>query len=326
MRRREFITMLGGAAATWPLAARAEQPAIPLVGWLNAGSREGYGSSADLFSQRLKDAGYVEGQNVAIEYRFADNQYDRLPELLAELIQRRSAVIVANTTPSARAAKVATTTIPIVFAIAGDPVKLGLVAGLRQPGGNVTGVSLLVSELVPKRLEVLREAIPLATLIGFLVNPANPNTASETRDILAAAESLRQEIFVVNAGSDADLEPAFASLVQRRVGALFVASDPFFNSRREPLVALSARHSIPTMYSWREFPVVGGLMSYGNSIEDAHRQVAHYVARILRGEKVFDLPVVQSTKVELVINLKTAKELGLTFPHTLLGRADEVIE
>jgi putative tryptophan/tyrosine transport system substrate-binding protein len=325
MRRRDFITLIGGATAAWPLAARAQQ-AIPRIGWLNAGSREGYGASADLFSQQLKGAGYIEGQNVAIEYRFANNQYERLPELLADLMQRRSAVIVANTTPAARAAKVATSTIPIVFAIAGDPLKLGLVASLRQPGGNLTGVSFLVSELVPKRLEVLREAVPLATLIGFLVNPSNPNTANETREVRAAAESLRQELVIIDASSDTELELAFISLVHRQIGALLVASDPFFNSRREHLIALSSRHSIPTMYSWREFPVVGGLMSYGNSIEDGHRQVAHYVARILRGEKVSDLPVVQSTKVELIINLTSAKALGVTFPHTLLGRADEVIE
>jgi putative tryptophan/tyrosine transport system substrate-binding protein len=326
IRRREFVILLGGAVAARPLGARAQQPAIPRVGWLNAGSREGYGASADLFNQHLKAAGYVEGQNVAIEYRFANNQYERLPELLADLIQRQSAVIVANTTPAARAAKAATSTIPIVFAIAGDPLKLGLVASLRQPGGNLTGVSFLVSELVPKRLEVLREAVPLATLIGFLVNPSNPNTANETREVRAAAESLRQELVIADASSDAELELAFASLVHRQVGALLVASDPFFNSRRERLVALSSRHMIPTMYSWREFPAVGGLMSYGNSIEDGHRQVAHYVARILRSEKVSDLPVVQSTKVELVINLTTAKALNVTFPHTLLGRADEVIE
>jgi putative tryptophan/tyrosine transport system substrate-binding protein len=327
IRRREFVSLLGGsAAAAWALAARAQQPAIPRVGWLNAGSREGYGASADLFNQHLKGVGYVEGQNVTIEYRFANNQYERLPELLADLIQRQSAVIVANTTPAARAAKAATSTIPIVFAIAGDPLKLGLVASLRQPGGNLTGVSFLVSELVPKRLEVLREAVPLATLIGFLVNPSNPNTANETREVRAAAESLRQELVIADASSDAELELAFASLVHRQVGALLVASDPFFNSRRERLVALSSRHMIPTMYSWREFPAVGGLMSYGNSIEDGHRQVAHYVGRILRGEKVSDLPVVQSTKVELVINLTSAKALGFTFPHTLLGRVDEVIE
>jgi putative tryptophan/tyrosine transport system substrate-binding protein len=327
IQRRDFIILLGScAAAAWPFAARAQQPAIPRVGWLNAGSREGYGASADLFSRRLKGTGYIEGQNVAIEYRFANNQYERLPELLADLIQRQSAVIVANTTPAARAAKAATSTIPIVFAIAGDPLKLGLVASLRQPGGNLTGVSFLVSELVPKRLEVLREAVPLATLIGFLVNPSNPNTANETREVRAAAESLRQEIVIGNASSDAELELAFTSLVHRQIGALLVASDPFFNSRREGLVALSSRHLIPTMYSWREFPAVGGLMSYGNSIEEGHRQVADYVARILRGEKVSDLPVVQSTKVELVINLTSAKALGFTFPHTLLGRVDEVIE
>src|SRR5262245_5449576 len=326
MRRRQFITLLGGAAAAWPLAAHAQQAAIPRIGWLNAGSRQGYRASADLFSRRLKGTGYIEGQNVAIEYRFANNQYERLPELLADLIQRQSAVIVANTTPAARAAKAATSTIPIVFAIAGDPLKLGLVASLRQPGGNLTGVSFLVSELVPKRLEVLREAVPLATLIGFLVNPSNPNTANETREVRAAAESLRQELVIGNASSDAELELAFTSLVHRQIGALLVASDPFFNSRRERLVALSSRHLIPTMYSWREFPAVGGLMSYGNSIEEGHRQVADYVARILRGEKVSDLPVVQSTKVELVINLTSAKALGFTFPHTLLGRVDEVIE
>jgi ABC-type uncharacterized transport system substrate-binding protein len=325
MRRRQFITMLGGAVA-WPLAARAQQVAMPVVGWLNAGSSEGYGDSLTKFTQFLRGGGYIEGQNLAIEPRWANNRYDRLPALAAELVQRRCAVIVASTTPSVRAAKAATTTIPVVFGMAGDPIKLGFVGSLSRPEGNITGVTLLVSELVPKRLEVLRETVPSASVIGFLVNPNNPNTAADITEAQTAADSLRRKLLVVNVGTDADFEPAFASLLQGRADALFVASDPFFNSRRDWLVALSARYAIPTIYSWREFPEVGGLMSYGNSVLDALRQMAEYVVRILQGEKVSALPVQQATKVELVINLKTARSLGLTLPPTLLARADEVIE
>jgi len=325
MQRREFITLLGGATA-WPLAARAQQSGLPLIGYLNAGSRDGYWRSAEVFSQSLSTAGYVDGHNIKIEFHWAENQYDRLPAMAADLVQRGVAVIVASTTPSALVAKTASTTIPIVFSIAGDPVKLGLVASLNRPGGNITGTTLLVSELVPKRFELLHEVAPKATLIGCLVNPTNPNTASDTRDVQAAAQSLGRQSLVVNAVTESDFEVPFATLAHRRVGALLVASDPFFNSRRDQLIALSARHAIPTMYSWPEFTAAGGLMSYGNSLAHANRETATYVARILRGENASDLPVQQVTKLELVINLKTAKALGLEVPSTLLARADEVIE
>jgi putative tryptophan/tyrosine transport system substrate-binding protein len=326
VKRREFITLLGGAGVAWPLAARAQQPATRVVGWLNAGSSEGYEDELVRLRQHLKQAGFVEGQNLVIEPRWANNQYDRLPGLAAELVQRRCDVIVAATTPSVRAAKAATTTIPIVFAMAGDPVKLGFVSSLNQPGGNITSVTLLVSELVPKRLEVLHEMVPSAAVIGFLANTNNPNTPSDIKNVQASADLLRQKLLVVHAGTDDEFDTAFSALVRGRAGALFVASDPFFNSRRDRLIALSARHAIPTIYSWREFPAAGGLMSYGNSIAYAMPQMAHYVARILRGEKVSALPVQQATKVELIINLKTAKGLGLTVPPALLARADEVIE
>jgi ABC-type uncharacterized transport system substrate-binding protein len=324
MRRREFITLLGGVAATWPVAVGAQQPGMRVVGWLNAGSSEGYDVSE--LRQHLKDAGYIDGQNLVLEPRWANNQYDRLPALAAELVQRRCDVIVAATTPSVQAAKAATSIIPIVFAMAGDPVKLGFVSSLNKPGGNVTGVTLLVSELVPKRLEVLREMVPSAAVIGFLANTSNPNTPSDIKDVQASADLLRQKLLVVHADKDDEFDLAFSVLVQARAGALFVASDPFFNSRRDRLVALSARYAIPTIYSWREFPAVGGLMSYGNSIASAAPQMAYYVVRILRGEKPSDLPVQQATKVELVINLKTARALGLEVPPALLARADEVME
>ena len=326
MKRREFITLVSGAMA-WPLAARAQQQtATRVVGWLNAGSSEGYEDSLVRLRQHLKEAGFVEGQNLVIEPRWANNRYDRLPALAAELVERRCDVIIAATTPSVRAAKAATTTIPIVFAMAGDPVKLGFVGSLSRPGGNITGITLLVSELVPKRLEVLHEMVPSAAVIGLLANTNNPNTPSDIKDVHAAADLLRQKLLVVQAGTDDDFDAAFSALVQGSASALFVASDPFFNSRRDRLVALSARHAIPTIYSWREFPTAGGLMSYGNSIADAFPQIAPYVARILQGEKVSELPVQQATKVELVINLKTAKALGLSVPDSLLARADEVIE
>jgi putative ABC transport system substrate-binding protein len=326
LKRREFITLLGGAVTAWPLATLAQQTAMRVVGWLNAGSSEGYEGSLVTVRRHLKEAGFVEGQNLVIEPRWANNRYDRLPALAAELVQRRCDVIIAATTPSVRAVKAATTTIPIVFAMAGDPVKLGFVDSLNRPGGNITGVTLLVSELVPKRLEVLQEMVPLAAVIGFLANSNNPNTPSDIKDVQASADLLRRKLLVVRAGTDDDIDTAFSALVQGGAGALFVASDPFFNSRRDRLVALSARHAIPTIYSWREFPAAGGLMSYGNSIADSISYIAPYVARILQGGKVSELPVQQATKVELVVNLKTAKALGLEVPAALLARADEVIE
>jgi ABC-type uncharacterized transport system substrate-binding protein len=324
MRRREFISVLSGAAAAWPLGARAQQPAMPLIGFLNGGV-EGYAHYLNGFRQGLKTAGYVEGENIAIEYRWAEGRYDRLPALAADLVDRKVSVIVANT-PAVRAAQAATKTIPIVFVTGADPVALGFVAGLNQPGGNLTGVASLVDEIGPKRLELVHELLPTSSVFAVLVNPTSPAAETVSGDAQSAARALGQTVHILNASTESEVDGAFARLAQLRAGALLVTNDPFFNNHPDKFVALAARHAIPVIYPWREFVVTGGLMSYGTSIVHAYRQVAIYVARIIKGEKPASLPVQQSTEVELIINLKTAKQLGLTVPIQLLGRADEIIE
>ena len=301
VRRREFIGLLGGAAAAWPLVARAQQPAMPVVGFVRSTSLADAAHLVTAFRQGLKEAGFVEGQNVAIEYRSAEDRLGRLPALVAELIRRPAAVIVGNTA-SALAAKAATTTVPIVFAVGGDPVALGLVASLNRPGSNVTGVSLLTAVLGTKQLELLRQLVPKATTIAMLVNSNSPDTEAERRDVQAAAQAIGQQLLVLDVGSDRDIERAFATFVQRGAGALLVGAGAFFNSRRERLVALSSRHALPAGYIWREAAVAGGLMSYAPSITDAYRQAGIYAGRILKGERPADLPVMQAAKFEFVLN------------------------
>jgi putative ABC transport system substrate-binding protein len=330
MRRREVIAFLGGAAASTVLApcmVRAQQPALPVIGFLSSRAPDDAPELLAAFLQGLKDAGFVEGQNVTIEYRFAGNQNDRLPALAADLVRRQVTVMAAPTTPAALAAKAATATIPVVFATAGDPIRLGLVASLNRPGGNVTGVTLLFVEVAAKRLELLHELIPAATVVGLLVNPTNPPIAEANAGaVLSAAHSLGLELHVLKASTEPDFESVFANLVQLRAGGLVIGGDPFFTGRQEELAALAARYAVPTVYENREFVAAGGLMSYGGNLPDAYRLSAAYTARILKGEKPADLPVQQSTKVELLLNLKTVKALGITAPLSLLGRADEVIE
>jgi putative ABC transport system substrate-binding protein len=326
LKRREFITLLGGTAA-WPFAARAQQSAVPVVGLLRTGTVANLPQDrVTAFRQGLKESGFVEGQNVAIEYRSDENQTERLPLLVADLLRRQVALIVGFNTPPALAAKAATTTVPIVFATGGDPVRDGLVASLNRPGGNVTGVAFLAPELGGKRLEFLRQLVPTATTIAYLVNPNSPNTEADRREVQAAAQAIGQQLLVLDVISDRDIETAFATLVQRGAGALQAGIGAFLNSHRERIVALAARHAVPAIYPLRESVAVGGLMSYAPSITDAYRQAGVYAGRILKGEKPVDLPVMQPTKFELVINLKTAKALGLQIPDKLLALADEVIE
>jgi putative ABC transport system substrate-binding protein len=323
IRRRQFITLLGGAAAAWPLAARSQQRALPVIGFLNATELD-YRVTA--FHQGLKQMGYVEDQNVVIDYRWAEGDFDRLPAMAADLVRRKVSVLVAGGGARvALAAKAATDTIPIVFQIGADPVDSGLVTSLSRPGGNMTGVSILVVSLWSKQLEMLHEAVPNAGVIGFLDDPG-PGSPIGVAQVQAAADALGLKLVVVNASADNDFEGAFVTLVQNRAGALLVGSNAFFNDRRHHLVALAAAHSIPAIYSYREIVAAGGLMSYGTSLAEGYRLAGAYTGRILKGEKPGDLPVQLATKVELTINLKTAKALGITFPLTLLGRADEVIE
>jgi putative ABC transport system substrate-binding protein len=328
VKRREFITLLGGAAAAWPIGARAQQPAMPVVGLLDQRSPDELVDRLRGFRQGLRDSGFVEGQNVAIDYRWAENKMERLPELAADLVRRQVAVIAATSGFSpALAAKTATTTIPIVFVIAQDPVRLGLVASLARPGGNTTGISFLSGEVTAKRLELLRELVPAATRVAVLVDPSNATYAEITmRETGAAARSIGLQIQVLKASTIGEINAAFATLVREKPDALFVGGDPFFNSRRTQLVHLATRHAVPASYAARDFVDAGGLMSYGANIADAWRQAGSYAGRILKGEKPADLPVVQSSKFELVINAQTATMLGLAVPPQLLAIADQVIE
>jgi putative tryptophan/tyrosine transport system substrate-binding protein len=326
MRRRQLIALLGGAAAGWPLGVRAQQPTMPVIGLLGSATPREWAPSVAAFLRGLSDAGFAEGRDVAIEYRWAENQYDRLPSLAAELIQRQVSVIAALTTPSAIAAKAATTTIPIVFTTIADPVQIGLVASLNRPGGNLTGVTFLNVEIVPKMLELLHEMVPTATTMAALVNPANPNANTWSTSLQVAARTLGLELNVLKASTEHDIDRAFATLIPLRVGGLVIVNDVFLITREEQLAALALRHRVPTIFQTRASVVAGGLMSYAGSASDAYRQAGVYTGRVLKGEKPADLPVQQGTKVELIINLKTARALGITVPLPLSGRADEVIE
>jgi putative ABC transport system substrate-binding protein len=331
MRRREFITFLGSAAVTpslaWPLAARAQQPAVPVVGFLISATKEGYAKVVGEVHVGLREAGFVENRNLSAEYRFADEQYDRLPALAADLVRRQVAAIFSTgSVISPIAAKAATTTIPVVFAMGSDPVQYGLVASLARPGGNLTGVTFGNSALAPKRLELLREMLPRTVLVAMLVNPNNPNTASDTAEMKEAARTVGVRITIVNAGSERDLDAAFATVSREGADALYVHNDALFQSRRGEIVALAASRKVPSIGLSREFTAAGGLLSYGTSIPEMHRQAGVYIGRILKGEKPTDLPVLQPTKFELIVNLMTAKALGLAIPESFLVRADEVLE
>src|SRR6516165_3552871 len=325
MRRRNFLGVLAGAVA-WPLATRAQQTALPVVGMLGASSAAVSATPLASFREGLRDAGYIEGQNVVIEAQWAEGQYDRLPLLAAELVRRPAAIIVAVSLPAVFAAKAATSTIPIVFLGAGDPVQLGVVASVNRPGGNITGVNFFAVEVASKRLELLIEVVPAVTVIGLLTNPNNPRTDVEIGQLQAAARTAGKQLLVVKAGSERDIDVAFETLIQERAGAVLIPAEPLFFRRREQLVALAARHALPAMYDVREFTAAGGLLSYGLSLADTYRLIAGQVARILKGAKPADLPILQPTKFELAVNLRTAKTLGLTIPESFLLRADEVIE
>ena len=326
MQRRQFM-LLGGAAAAWPLAARAQQSAMPVVGFVNFASPKSYARQLSAFLKGLGETGYVEGQNVAIEYRWAEGRNDRLTAMVADLVHRRVTVIAATSTPAALAAESATKTIPIVFETGGDPVRLGLVPSLNRPGGNVTGVTNANVGIAPKRLQLLHELVPTASVVALLVNPANPALAeTATKEVQAAALSLGLELHVLNASTERDFDGIFAKLTQLRAGGLVIGPDVFFTSQREQLAALALRHAVPAIYQYREFVAAGGLISYGAEITDAYRLAGNYTGRVLKGDKPADLPVQQATKVELYINLKTAKALGINIPNTLIRRANEVIE
>jgi putative tryptophan/tyrosine transport system substrate-binding protein len=327
MQRREFITTIAGLAASWPLVARAQQPTMAVIGFLAPGSAESDAYRVIAFRQGLNESGYVEGQHFTIEYRWAEGHYDRLPAMATELVHLQVAMIAATSTPAALAAKAATTTIPIVFEAASDPVKIGLVASLNRPGGNITGVTQRAEEVAPKRLEFLHELIPTARVMALLVNPTDPVLAEpQAREALSAARALGLELHILNASSERDFDAAFAKLIELRAGGLVIGGDAFFTSHSEQLAALAISHAVPAVYQWRQFAAAGGLMSYGSNITETHRLAGVLAGRILKGDKPADLPVQQATKVELFINLKTAKTLGITFPPSLLGRADEVFE